>query len=186
MPLDGSPFAAQALDVALALARSSGAMLLLLAVLPPLPDVSLAEAGIQPFWLEDARSAAADAVTVALAETATRLKENGLAVRTLLRHGSPAAAIVACGSAEAVDLIVLATHGRSGLPQLWLGSVALGVVRTAAQPVLAVRPSGAALPMVRVIDQTTVPRPAGVAPAGRVSVMTRDRPSAAPYWNGTR
>ncbi|MDQ2808464.1 MAG: universal stress protein [Chloroflexota bacterium] len=158
VPLDGSRFAAQALDVAVDLAASSGATLLLLAVLPPLQDLSFAEAGLQPFWMEEARIAAADAVTLALDETAVQLASTGLPVRTLLRHGSPAAAIVECGTTEAADLIVLATHGRSGLPRLWLGSVALGVVRTAAQPVLTVRPSGAMLPAVRAADHTAVPR----------------------------
>lgn len=157
VPLDGSRFAAQALDVAVGLAQSSGATLLLLAVLPHLQDSSFAEAGLQPVWMEEDRIAAADAVTLALDDTAVQLESTGLPVRTLLRHGSPAAAIVECGTAEAADLIVLATHGRSGLPRLWLGSVALGVVRTAAQPVLTIRPSGAAAPAGRAADHTTLP-----------------------------
>ena len=148
VPLDGSPFAAQALDTATDLAGRTGATLLLLAVLPPLQTLSFAEAGLRPYWSEAARIAAADSATLALTTTAVRLESQGLAVRTLLRHGSPAAEIVRCATDEAADLIVLATHGRSGLPRLWLGSVALGVIRSAAQPVLAVRAPSAGHSMV--------------------------------------
>lgn len=143
VPLDGSPFAAQALDSATDLAERTGATLLLLTVLPPLQTLSFAEAGLRPYWSEAARIAAADSATLALTTTAVRLESQGLAVRTLLRHGSPAAEIVHCATDEAADLIVLATHGRSGLPRLWLGSVALGVVRSATQPVLTMRPATA-------------------------------------------
>lgn len=143
VPLDGSPFAAQALDSATELAERTGATLLLLTVLPPLQTLSFAEAGLRPYWSEAARIAAADSATLALTTTAVRLESQGLAVRTLLRHGSPAAEIVHCATDEAADLIVLATHGRSGLPRLWLGSVALGVVRSATQPVLTMRPATA-------------------------------------------
>ena len=148
VPLDGSPFAAQALDTATDLAGRTGATLLLLAVLPPLQTLSFAEAGLRPYWSEAARIAAADSATLALTTTAVRLESQGLAVRTLLRHGSPAAEIVRCATDEAADLIVLATHGRSGLPRLWLGSVALGVVRSATQPVLTMRAPSAGHSMV--------------------------------------
>ena len=143
VPLDGSSFATEALATATTLARRTGATLLLLSVLPPLQDLSFAEAGILPYWMEEARIVASDAVTLALTATAQQLESSGLAVRTLLRHGSPVAEIVRCATDEAADLIVLATHGRSGISQLWLGSIALGVVRSAGQPVLAVRPVGA-------------------------------------------
>jgi len=53
--------------------------------------------------------------------------------------GSPASAIVRFAEDEGVDLIVLGTHGRSGLPRLLMGSVAEAIVRKAHCPVLTFR-----------------------------------------------
>ena len=53
--------------------------------------------------------------------------------------GSPASAITRFAEDEGVDLIVLGTHGRSGLPRLLMGSVAEAVVRKAHCPVLTFR-----------------------------------------------
>ena len=55
------------------------------------------------------------------------------------RDGSPAPAIVATAREWQADLLVIGTHGRSGLGRLALGSVAEGVLREAPCPVLTVR-----------------------------------------------
>jgi nucleotide-binding universal stress UspA family protein len=57
-------------------------------------------------------------------------------------EGSPKVEIVRYARTHEIDLIVLATHGRSGLSHAIIGSVAENVVRTAPCPVLAVRPEG--------------------------------------------
>jgi nucleotide-binding universal stress UspA family protein len=59
-------------------------------------------------------------------------------VRQLLT-GDPAATIVELATAEAVDLIVMGTHGRTGLRRLLMGSVAEAVIRAAPCPVLIYR-----------------------------------------------
>jgi len=56
-----------------------------------------------------------------------------------LLAGDPAAAIVEAADQENVDLIVLGTHGRTGLTRLLMGSVAENVVRKAKCPVLTVK-----------------------------------------------
>ncbi|MGQ0635184.1 MAG: universal stress protein [Planctomycetaceae bacterium] len=61
-------------------------------------------------------------------------------VRTT-RMGAPFVEIVRYAAENAIDLIVMGTHGRSGLPHVLLGSVAEKVVRKAGCPVLTVRPS---------------------------------------------
>jgi nucleotide-binding universal stress UspA family protein len=61
--------------------------------------------------------------------------------RTLVRAGSPATTIVSQAQKLGADLIAMATHGRSGLTRMLLGSVAEKVVRTAPCPVLTVRPA---------------------------------------------
>lgn len=55
-----------------------------------------------------------------------------------VRYGSPATEIVA--EAEVYDLVIVGTHGRTGLEAIWLGSVAEKVLRTCSKPVLVVRP----------------------------------------------
>jgi nucleotide-binding universal stress UspA family protein len=57
-------------------------------------------------------------------------------------EGSPKAEIIAYARKHQIDLIVLATHGRSGLAHVLMGSVSESVVRTARCPVLTVRPEG--------------------------------------------
>jgi nucleotide-binding universal stress UspA family protein len=57
-------------------------------------------------------------------------------------EGSPKVEIVRYARTQDIDLIVMATHGRSGLAHILIGSVAESVVRTAPCPVLTVRPDG--------------------------------------------
>jgi universal stress protein A len=57
-------------------------------------------------------------------------------------EGSPKTEIIAYARKHNIDLIVLATHGRTGLAHVLMGSVAESVVRTAPCPVLTVRPEG--------------------------------------------
>jgi universal stress protein A len=60
----------------------------------------------------------------------------------LVNMGVPAQRILETATAESVDLIVMAMHGRTGLGHLVLGSVAERVVRLAPCPVLTIRPPG--------------------------------------------
>ena len=60
-------------------------------------------------------------------------------VRTIVKVGDPVFQIVEYARLESIDLIVMGTHGRSGVAHLFLGSVAERVVRTAPCPVLTVR-----------------------------------------------
>lgn len=62
-----------------------------------------------------------------------------VAVQTLVRTGQPAQQIVAAAVESGSDLILLSTHGRTGLKHVFLGSVAENVVRYAPCPVLVVR-----------------------------------------------
>ena len=57
-------------------------------------------------------------------------------------EGSPKVEIIQYARTQNIDLIVLATHGRTGLPHVIMGSVAESVVRSAPCPVLTVRPEG--------------------------------------------
>jgi nucleotide-binding universal stress UspA family protein len=73
-------------------------------------------------------------------------------VETSVWYGEPASAIVDAAQARKVDLIVMTTHGRSGLGRLVLGSVAETVLRATRTPILLVR-----------ADRAPVQAPTGVA-----------------------
>jgi nucleotide-binding universal stress UspA family protein len=62
-----------------------------------------------------------------------------LRARAVVNVGDPLRQLVDYAASESVDLIVMGTHGRSGVAHLFLGSVAERVVRTAPCPVLTVR-----------------------------------------------
>jgi nucleotide-binding universal stress UspA family protein len=61
-------------------------------------------------------------------------------IRRVVKLGEPYKMIVDCAEEEKVDLIVMSTHGRSGLPRLMLGSVTEKVLRSSSRPVLAMPP----------------------------------------------
>jgi nucleotide-binding universal stress UspA family protein len=68
-----------------------------------------------------------------------RLRDDGLKARSLLRVGSPFLEILHASQTENADLIVVGTHGRTGLAHVLMGSVAERVVQKAAVPVLTIR-----------------------------------------------
>jgi nucleotide-binding universal stress UspA family protein len=72
------------------------------------------------------------------------LIDPNVTVRALVGHGSAADEIVATAQQQHVDLIVISTHGSTGLERLVFGSVAERVVRLATVPVLTVRQNEAA------------------------------------------
>jgi universal stress protein A len=74
-----------------------------------------------------------------LARINADLKKKGARVRTLQKTGSAAQCIVDTAKSLKADLIVMGTHGRTGLVHMLMGSVAEKVVRTASCPVLTVR-----------------------------------------------
>jgi nucleotide-binding universal stress UspA family protein len=133
VPLDGSTLAELALPRAIDQARASGAKLLLLraASAPRVPGLDTTEAQVRV--VEEAEAY--------LAETAARLRSSGVAaVETSTWYGAPAVSIVEAARLHAVDMIVMTTHGRSGLPRLIFGSVAESVLHSTATPLLLVRP----------------------------------------------
>ena len=76
-----------------------------------------------------------------LSAIAERLEKQSLPITTEIRRGSAVDGIIGAAMAAGADLIVMSTHGRSGVPHLLLGSVAERVIRGAHCPVLAVRES---------------------------------------------
>jgi nucleotide-binding universal stress UspA family protein len=130
VPLDGSDLAERALPYAETLARASGARLLLLRAVqvPAVP-------GRDPLQTQTRAVQAAERY---LAAVAARLAGRGI-LETAVFYGDAAQAILEEAALRKADLIVMATHGRSGLGQLLYGSVAKAVLARSPVPVLLVR-----------------------------------------------
>ena len=101
---------------------------------PVFPDATGLISPISPELLEEARVDAQRRLeNLVPASERTRYR-----VRVTVVVGDPLEKIVACAKEEHSDLIVMGTHGRTGLMHMFLGSVAERVVRTAPCPVLTV------------------------------------------------
>ena len=74
-----------------------------------------------------------------LAAAARRLRDRGLVVETVVSQGDPAKALLHEAQTRDVDLILLGTHGRSGLGRWIYGSVAEAVLGHSSVPVLLAR-----------------------------------------------
>ena len=141
VPLDGSIPAENAIGTATALAAGGATVMLLRAaeahVLP----------GVDPTEMQ------VDVVREAeecLARVAARLQRDGIkSVETSVWYGAPVSAIVDATQLRGADLIVMSTHGRSGLGRLILGSVAEAVLRSTTTPILLVRASEAPRDVIR-------------------------------------
>jgi len=145
VPLDGSDVAECAFPHVQAIARGCDVVdVVLLRVIGPLPipgDYVISEGDrtrLESRYRSEAQSY--------LEKATKQLAGGGLSVRGDLVEGNAADAIVDYAGKNDVDLIIMATHGRSGIGRWALGSVADRVVRHAKVPVLLVRASKKAGP----------------------------------------
>lgn len=75
----------------------------------------------------------------AIAAVTNRADEQDVPVESDIREGAPATEIVRYADDQTCDIVVMGTHGRSGVDRLLLGSVAEKVVRSSSVPVLTIR-----------------------------------------------
>lgn len=136
VPIDGSDCSLHALEVAAAFAREQQARLSVCTVVDPAKAAAMAfgEASMAAACLD----ALDDEGKTLVQDAASRVQAIWPADVTVL-DGAPVDSIVDYAKQSSADLIVIGSHGRTGLPRLFLGSVAEGVIRNAAAPVLVVR-----------------------------------------------
>jgi nucleotide-binding universal stress UspA family protein len=134
---DFSTTSRRALDTAVALARSHGAALTIVNVIPPIATVP--EQYLSAVTIDQLQKQARQWSTRQLSKVAAQATKGGVKVSVLLREGDAADQIVRACRATKSDLIVMGTHGRRGLQRFLLGSVAARVVATAPRPVVMVR-----------------------------------------------
>ena len=137
VPLDFSPYAEQALDYAIALAQKLQARVTLLHVIQLQQFGANTDMGIWPSatFIEEFEAEIRQKMQVYLA----RVTDAGLVGEVVVGHGVPFQEILDIARARQVNLIVMGTHGRTGLTHVLMGSVAEKVVRLAPCPVMVAR-----------------------------------------------
>jgi nucleotide-binding universal stress UspA family protein len=137
VPLDGSKRAEAILPHAEDLAERYGATLILLRVVEPVP-IRVGPEGAYSLLPEDLQGWAkqAQAYLSALQE---QYCGKGIEVQTRVVYGSPVEAITETAKSQGADLIAMASHGRTGLSQVFYGSVAAGVLHRVDRPLLLIR-----------------------------------------------
>ena len=151
VPLDGSRFGSRALQYATEVAQHFDAEVVLMQVVEPTTPVATAT-GMAPGMGSPAT--AEITMQAALEEdkrNSTRAKRylsrkiRGMKPRDIKGSyqvvvGDPAQSIMSFAQKEHIDLIVMTTHGKSGLKRAFMGSVADAVIRESGKPVLVFRP----------------------------------------------
>jgi nucleotide-binding universal stress UspA family protein len=136
---DGSELAQKAVDQGIALAKALGARVLIVHVTPPWTSLTVSEVAVV-YPPENYDRVAADHAQNILANAAMAAKAAGVACETLhVKDGLAAPGILKAAQERGADLIVMSSHGRSGLTRLLLGSEANEVVSKSAVPVLICR-----------------------------------------------
>lgn len=139
VPLDFSPHSQRALEYATALAARLGAALHLLSVVEPMAAASGLAGEMYFPSLAELTDKMVEEARRYMAESKAYVPP-GLVVTSDVAIGTPATTITDVAQEQKCDLIVMGTHGRTGLAHLFMGSVAERVTRLAPCPVLTVRP----------------------------------------------
>lgn len=143
VPLDGSRLAELALNVAGALARSREAGLVLVRALEPETvigaDSATSDPGSPIPATAQLTTVERDVADLYMADVVEAMKNTNKIEQALIVHGSPAEVIIDSAEMNDIDLIVMSTHGRSGVSRWVYGSVAEKVLHSAPCPLLLLR-----------------------------------------------
>jgi len=138
VPLDGSARAEAILPQVEALALEFGSNLILLHVIEPGSSMMSPHGSHPDVGIELTRQKK-DELEVYMAGKKGEFRERGIRVETVLAWGSVVETITLTAKEHAVDLVAMASHGRTGLERVFYGSVAAGVLQSVDRPLLLVR-----------------------------------------------
>lgn len=136
LPLDGSALAECVLPFARALAEGGLTRAMILFNVVEVPSAWI----VQGINLMDVRKYRADHAQKYLSDLQAKMNFRGVRVETEVMEGDTAHLIAEYAKNNAVSLIIIATHGYTGMKRLMFGSVALKILHDAHVPVLLVRP----------------------------------------------
>lgn len=140
LPTDFSECARRAVPFAAGLARLTGARVVCLHVIEPvMPAVGLSPTA-EPLPVADYGEELEETATRELPSFCGGAEFEGIEVEDVVARGEPAAEIVRVAAERKIEMIVISSHGRTGLGRILFGSTAESVVRHARCPVLVVKP----------------------------------------------
>jgi len=137
VPIDFSDYSKGSLIYAVSFVRQFNAELILIYVVEPViypPDFSMGQIAIPSVDLEIDKRAVEELEKLAEKEIPHEIK-----VKTIVKTGKPFIEIIETAAEEEIDLIIIATHGHTGVEHILFGSTAEKVVRKAPCPVLTLR-----------------------------------------------
>ena len=137
IPTDLSEFSLSAIDYIAKSSEFKKAEIYLLHVIDNVPEIGVPNMELHPPLLYQEAEANAKKELDRLVRTHLGKARAG---HVVLRHGPPAREIVSFAREKKIDLIIIATHGRTRLAHMLMGSIAEKVVRMSPVPVLAVKP----------------------------------------------
>jgi nucleotide-binding universal stress UspA family protein len=137
VPLDGSELAETALPHAESLATKYNANLVLLSVVTP-PVITGRGAKAMELFEEQIDSLMEDAEQY-LKKLGDQLAEKHIKTQRIVKLGSVVKNIIDFANDTSVDLVLIASHGRSGLGRFFFGSVAAGILNRIDQPLMVIR-----------------------------------------------
>ena len=140
MPTDFSECGNYALSYAASIARTFGASITCVHVIEPMVPTVGYSGMTEPLPIADISDQLEDSAERELPKLAECEECAGLDVEELIVHGEAASEIVRVARDRKVDLIIVSSHGRTGLGRILFGSTAEAVVRHAPCPVLVVKP----------------------------------------------
>jgi nucleotide-binding universal stress UspA family protein len=137
VPIDFSDYSKSSLRYAVSFVKHFNAKLILIYVVEPIiypPDFSMGQIAIPTIGLEMDKRAAEELDKLASKEIPANIE-----VKKKIKTGKPFVEIIETASEEDVDLIIIATHGHTGVEHILFGSTAEKVIRKAPCPVLTLR-----------------------------------------------
>ena len=140
LPTDFSGCANYAFPYAAAIARATQARIVCLHVVEPVVPAVGYSGLADPMPIADMSEQLEDSAERELPRLTDCEELKGLEVEEVIVHGDAAAEIVRVAGEQEADLIVISSHGRTGLGRMIFGSTAEAVVRHASCPVLVVKP----------------------------------------------
>ncbi|MDH5605304.1 MAG: universal stress protein [Anaerolineae bacterium] len=138
VPLDGSKRAEKILSHVIEISQCMGSKIILLEVVIPAyyvldPQVSFMDVNIEEtkYRVEEAKSY--------LEKVQDKLSKQGLRVESVVEQGTIVETVIDIARKKDVDLIAMASHGRSGLGRVFYGSVSAGLLQQIDRPLLLIR-----------------------------------------------
>ena len=142
VPLDGSQVAECVIPHIETIAGKPGTAVELVTVVEPLVIPTRGQIALSDDDIKQIDAEARQEAHKYLDQVAARLKQAGVNARVVLLTGKAADSLVRYANNNDVDLIIMATHGRSGISKIFWGSVAEKILRATAIPVLLIKTAG--------------------------------------------